>query len=106
MCQYSADDDGVATDYHLVQLGRFALGGFGMAVVEATVVTREGWITHGDLGLWSDDQVPGLRKLADFLARHGTLPGIQIGHAGPKSSSQRLGMSIRSFPSRMFQFLS
>ncbi len=89
MCQYSADDDGVATDYHLVQLGRYALGGFGLAVVEATAVTRDGRITHGDLGLWSDDQIPGLSKLADFLTRHGTVPGIQLGHAGPKSSSQK-----------------
>lgn len=89
MCQYSADGDGVATDYHLVQLGRYALGGFGLAVVEATAVTREGRITHGDLGLWSDDQIPGLSRLASFLTAQGTVPGIQLGHAGPKSSSQK-----------------
>jgi 2,4-dienoyl-CoA reductase-like NADH-dependent reductase (Old Yellow Enzyme family) len=89
MCQYSAGDDGVATDYHLVQLGRYALGGFGLAVVEATAVTRDGRLTHGDLGLWSDDQIPGLGRLAGFLTSHGTVPGIQLGHAGPKSSSQK-----------------
>ena len=38
MCQYSADD-GMANDYHLVHLGRFALGGFGAVLVEATAVT-------------------------------------------------------------------
>ena len=53
MCQYSADD-GKANDYHLVHLGRFALGGFGAVMVEATAVTPEGRITHGDMGIWSD----------------------------------------------------
>src|ERR671933_436895 len=57
MCQYSVAD-GLVGDYHLVHLGRFALGGFRLVVVEATAVTDEGRITHGDVGLWSDDHVP------------------------------------------------
>ena len=59
MCQYSVSD-GVVGDYHLVHLGRFALGGFGTVVVEATGVTPQGRISHGDVGLWDDGQVPGL----------------------------------------------
>ncbi len=60
MCQYSAVD-GLANDFHLVHLGRFALGGFGLVVVEATGVAPEGRITPGDLGIWSDDHVAPLR---------------------------------------------
>src|SRR3954467_13243287 len=88
MCQYSVTD-GLVGDYHLVHLGRFALGGFGLVVVEATAVTAEGRISHGDVGLWSDEHVPGLARIADFLHAHGALAGIQLAHAGAKASSRR-----------------
>src|SRR5215208_6671719 len=81
MCQYSVSD-GLVGDYHLVHLGRFALGGFGLVLVEATGVTPEGRISHGDVGLWSDEQVPGLARVADFLHAHGSAAGIQLAHAG------------------------
>jgi hypothetical protein len=63
MCQYSVTD-GFVGDYHLVHLGRFALGGFGLVVVEATGVTADGRISHGDVGLWSDAHIPGLARVA------------------------------------------
>ncbi len=88
MCQYSVTD-GVVGDYHLVHLGRFALGGFGLVVVEATGVTPEGRITHGDVGLWCDEQLPGLARVVDVLHAHGSAAGIQLAHAGGKASSRR-----------------
>ncbi|MGX5654166.1 NADH:flavin oxidoreductase/NADH oxidase [Geodermatophilus nigrescens] len=88
MCQYSVHD-GLVGDYHLVHLGRFALGGFGTVVVEATAVTPEGRISHGDVGLWSDEHVPGLARIAEFLRASGAVAGIQLAHAGAKASSQR-----------------
>lgn len=89
MCQYSADDDGRVNDWHLVQLGRYALGGAGLVFAEATAVSREGRITHADLGIWSDEHIPGLRRLAEFLRTHGAVAGIQLSHAGRKGSAQR-----------------
>jgi 2,4-dienoyl-CoA reductase-like NADH-dependent reductase (Old Yellow Enzyme family) len=88
MCQYSAED-GRANDWHLVHLGRFALGGAAMIFTEATAVEARGRITHGDLGLWSDEQIPGLRRVADFLRANGAVPAIQLAHAGRKASMQR-----------------
>jgi 2,4-dienoyl-CoA reductase-like NADH-dependent reductase (Old Yellow Enzyme family) len=88
MCQYSVTD-GFVGDYHLAHLGRFALGGFGLVVVEATGVTPEGRISHGDVGLWSDEHVPGLARVVDFLHAHGSAAGIQLAHAGAKASSLR-----------------
>ncbi|MGY1781538.1 NADH:flavin oxidoreductase/NADH oxidase [Geodermatophilus sp. SYSU D01036] len=88
MCQYSVTD-GLVGDYHLVHLGRFALGGFGTVVVEATAVTPEGRISHGDVGLWSDAHVPGLARVAGFLRASGAVAGIQLAHAGAKASSHR-----------------
>ncbi|HEY0235928.1 MAG TPA: NADH:flavin oxidoreductase/NADH oxidase, partial [Afipia sp.] len=88
MCQYSAQD-GFANDYHLIHLGRFAMGGFGLVMVEATAVLPEGRITHGDLGLWSDAQIEGLARIATALKASGAVAAIQLAHAGPKAASQR-----------------
>ncbi|CUI03365.1 NADH:flavin oxidoreductase/NADH oxidase [Massilia antarctica] len=88
MCQYTAKD-GCVSDYHTIHYGRFALGGFGLLMVEATAVSPEGRITHGDLGLWDDAHIPGLARIAAFAKAYGATPGIQIGHAGPKASIQR-----------------
>lgn len=88
MCQYSAEN-GVTSDYHLVHYGRFALGGAGLVFLEASAVVPEGRITHGDVGIWSDEHLPGLSRIAAFLKAHGSAAGIQIGHAGRKASMQR-----------------
>jgi 2,4-dienoyl-CoA reductase-like NADH-dependent reductase (Old Yellow Enzyme family) len=88
MCQYSAVD-GIANDWHFAHLARFALGGAGLVFVEATAVHRDGRITHGDLGLWSDAQIPPLQRIAAFLKAQGAVPAIQLAHAGRKASMQR-----------------
>ncbi len=85
MCQYSAKD-GFANDWHLVHLGSRAVGGAGLIIAEATAVWPEGRITPGDLGLWSDDHIAGLRRITDFVHRHGSVAGIQLAHAGRKAS--------------------
>lgn len=88
MCQYSAEE-GYASDWHLVHLGRFALGGAALVMVEATAVTREGRITHGDTGIWSDSHIEPLARVASFLKTHGAAAGLQLAHAGRKASMQR-----------------
>src|ERR1700755_521341 len=86
MCQYSAQH-GFANDWHFVHLGRFALGGFGLVILEATGVTPEARISYGDLGLWSDDQIGPLRHIVEFLHAEGAAAGIQLAHAGRKAST-------------------
>jgi 2,4-dienoyl-CoA reductase-like NADH-dependent reductase (Old Yellow Enzyme family) len=88
LCQYSAVD-GMANDWHFAHLARFALGGAGAVFVEATAVHKDGRITHGDMGLWSDAHIAPLRRIADFLRAQGAMPAIQLGHAGRKASMQR-----------------
>ena len=85
MCQYSATD-GFVNDWHLVHLGSRAAGGTGLIIAEATAVLPEGRITPGDIGLWSDDQIPGLKRIADYIYLHGSVAGIQLAHAGRKGS--------------------
>jgi 2,4-dienoyl-CoA reductase-like NADH-dependent reductase (Old Yellow Enzyme family) len=88
MCTYSAAD-GMAQDWHLAHLGKFALGGAGIVFVEATAVEARGRITHGCLGIWSDAHARALGRIAPFLKAHGALPAIQLAHAGRKASMQR-----------------
>lgn len=85
MCQYSAKD-GKVSDWHIVHYGTRAIGGAGLIIVEATAVRPEGRITPGDLGLWSDEHIAGLQKTADFIHSQGSVPGIQLAHAGRKAS--------------------
>lgn len=87
MCMY-ASPDGTMQDYHLVHLGRFALGGAGVVIVEATAVESRGRISSGDLGLWSDEQGRSMHRLVRFLKGYGAVPGIQLAHAGRKAATQ------------------
>ena len=88
MAMYSAHD-GFADDFHLVHLGRFALGGAGLVFIEATAVTEQGRITAGCNGLWLDAQIPQLKRITDFLHRFGSAAGMQLAHSGWKGSSRR-----------------
>ena len=88
MCQYSADD-GCMNDWHFVHLGHLAYSGAGLLMVEATHVTRDGRITHGCTGLYSERNESAMRKVIEACRRVSKSPiGIQIGHAGRKASSQ------------------
>ena len=96
MCQYSADD-GVASDWHLNHLGMLANSGAALVVVEATGVERRGRITHGCLGIYSDDCEAALARVVAHCRRYGTAKlGIQIGHAGRKASASRPWEGSRS----------
>ena len=85
MCQYSAQD-GFANDWHLVHLGSRAVGGAGLVIMEATGVTPEGRISPHDLGLWKDEHIEPLKRITSFIEAQGSVPGIQLAHAGRKSS--------------------
>jgi 2,4-dienoyl-CoA reductase-like NADH-dependent reductase (Old Yellow Enzyme family) len=77
---------GHATPWHLVHIGRFALGGAGLVIMESTKVEKRGRGTLYDLGLWDDAFVPGLADIVSFAHRYGAAIGIQLGHTGRKSA--------------------
>ena len=87
MCQYSSDD-GFANDWHLVHLGSRAVGGAGTVIMEATAVEARGRISPADQGIWKDEHIEFLARIARFVAQHGAVPGIQIAHAGRKASTR------------------
>ncbi len=89
MCQYSAND-GCATDWHLQLVMNYAMSGAGTVILEATGVTREGRISHGCLGLYSDACEYALGRVlqaARAVALPGVKFGIQLAHAGRKAST-------------------
>jgi 2,4-dienoyl-CoA reductase-like NADH-dependent reductase (Old Yellow Enzyme family) len=85
---YSATD-GFANDWHLVNLGSRAVGGAGLIIQEATAVWPEGRITPGDLGLYQEEHIPMLQRITAFIEAQGSVPGIQIAHAGRKAGCAR-----------------
>ena len=88
MCQYSSTN-GLANDWHLVHLGGRAVGGAGLVLTEATAVLPEGRISPQDLGIWSDDHVPALKRIVRFIHEQGGVAGMQLAHAGRKASTRR-----------------
>lgn len=82
MCMHSAGDDGKVTDFHTVHYGARALGGAALIFLETTAVLPNGMIGEGDLGIYNDDQIEGLAKLAGTIQRMGAKAGCQLGHAG------------------------
>src|ERR1700712_1989626 len=85
MCQYSSVD-GFANDWHLVHLGSRAVGGAALIIQEATGVSAKGRISPDDMGLWKDEQIEPLKRITGFIKKQGSVPGIQLAHAGRKAS--------------------
>lgn len=93
MCMFSAADTGpatgVPTDWHLSHLAARAAGGVGLVMVEATGVSPEGRITPWDLGLWNESQQQAFVRITKAISDAGSVPGIQLAHAGRKASTNK-----------------
>ena len=85
MCQYVSVDGG-PTDWHLVHLGRFAMGGAGIVFGEETAVEARGRKTYHCAGIWNDHQAKAYRRITDFIKEMGAVPAIQLGHCGRKAA--------------------
>lgn len=87
MCQYSAVD-GVPQPWHVQHLGRLAISGAGLVIVEATGVEAAGRITPNDTGLWNDAQEAAFADIIQGLRTYSDTPiGVQLAHAGRKAST-------------------
>ncbi|MFC6836585.1 NADH:flavin oxidoreductase/NADH oxidase [Halomarina ordinaria] len=89
MCQYSCDGDGLATDWHHVHLGSRAVGGAGIVMTEAAAVDSVGRISPQDLGIWSQEHADALAPTVEFVREQGSVPAIQLAHAGRKAATHR-----------------
>ncbi|MGA9874141.1 MAG: NADH:flavin oxidoreductase/NADH oxidase [Rhodococcus sp. (in: high G+C Gram-positive bacteria)] len=102
MCQYSADTDGdsigVPNDWHRTHLVSRAIGGAGLILTEATAVSPEGRISPADLGIWNDTQTRAFAAIVGEIEGHGSIPGIQLAHAGRKASTTAPWRGGKSIP--------
>ncbi len=96
MCQYSAIQ-GTPTDWHFVHYGALSNSGAGLVVIEASHVEARGRITHGCLGIYSDENEEGLARILAYCREFGTSKlGIQLGHAGRKGSANKPWIGVKS----------
>src|ERR1043166_3158512 len=85
MCQYSSEEGG-PTDWHLVHLGKFAMGGAGIVFCEETAVEERARKTYGCAGIYDERHRPQYRRITDFLRSQGSIPAMQLGHSGRKAA--------------------
>src|SRR6201994_4354135 len=88
MVHYRCEPGNTCGAFHLVHLGRYALGGFGLVFVEVTAVEEVGLTNENDLWIWNDARAESFKPLIAFMKRQGTAIGLQIGHGGRKAASQ------------------
>jgi 2,4-dienoyl-CoA reductase-like NADH-dependent reductase (Old Yellow Enzyme family) len=88
MSQYSSEPGGIVGDWHLVHLGKFALGGAGMVFCEETSVSERSRKTYDCPGIYTDAQAKAWKRVTDFLRAHGAVAAMQIGHAGRKVATR------------------
>ncbi|MGN7861260.1 NADPH dehydrogenase NamA [Microbacterium sp. 22303] len=92
MCMHSASASGFVNDFHVVHYGSRSLGGAGLVMLETAAVVPHGIIGPGDIGIWDDAHIPGLRRVVDAIQSFGGRAGAQIGHAGRQVGSPELRM--------------
>jgi len=97
MCQYCAKD-AVPHDWHFTHLTTRAVGGAGIVMTEAVAVEPQGRITPYDVGLWNDEQEKAFGRIAGFIDKQGSMPGLQLAHAGRKASHSRPWEDRRPIP--------
>ena len=88
MVQYRARH-GVPGDFHMVHLGKYAVGKFGVVMTEATAVEERGRVGHSCPGIWNDEQAAAWKPITAYIRAEGSIPAIQLAHAGRKASTHR-----------------
>ena len=89
MSMYSAEN-GVPDDWHFVHYGALAKGGAGLIYTEMTDVSADARITLGCAGLWNDQQQQQWSRIVGFVHQYTDAKiALQLGHAGPKGSTQK-----------------
>jgi len=82
VCFNWSDDSGYVTDKNVEHYRAIARGGAGLIIQEATCVTKEGRLHNTQLGIWEDEQIPGLRRITETVHKEGAPIFVQIHHAG------------------------
>lgn len=82
VCFNWSDDSGLVTDRHVAHYQAIAKGGAGLIIQEATCISHEGRLADSQLGIWSDEHIPGLRRITEAVHKAGAPILVQLHHAG------------------------
>ena len=86
-----SQEDGVMTDEEFNWLTKRAEGGFGLTMTCAAHVQAIGKGFPGQMGVWSDDHLDGLTRLARAINAEGSVSIAQLHHAGHRSPAELIG---------------
>lgn len=87
-----AGDDG-ATTKRLIDISiQLARGGVGLIISGHAYVSREGQAGHWQLGVYSDELIPGLTEMASAVHDSGGKIAMQLAHAGSRAASHLSGL--------------
>jgi 2,4-dienoyl-CoA reductase-like NADH-dependent reductase (Old Yellow Enzyme family) len=86
--------DGVLSEDEIRWLALRAEGGFGLVMTAAAHVQAVGQGFEGQLGIFADQHLPGLSRMADALRAHGAVSAVQLHHAGDRSPPELVGQPV------------
>ena len=92
MTNKQSNSDGTLSDEEINWLVRRGKGGFGITTTAAANVTKQGQGWEGEMGVWSDNQIPGLTKLATKLNQTDTISLVQLFHGGMRAPQKITGV--------------
>jgi 2,4-dienoyl-CoA reductase-like NADH-dependent reductase (Old Yellow Enzyme family) len=93
LTNWQSHEDGTLSEEEYHWLTMRAKGGFGLTMTCAAHVQEIGKGFPGQLGTFSDDHQPGLRRLAEGIKGYGSLSNVQLHHAGMRSPSEIIGQA-------------
>lgn len=82
VCFNFADDNGFVSKANIEHYEKMAKGGSGLIIVEATCVNENGRLSMNQLGIWSNEHISGLSKIAEVCHKNDSKVFIQLHHAG------------------------
>jgi NADPH2 dehydrogenase len=88
VCFHYALGDGIVTFRNIEHYRQMAAGGSGIIITEATAVCEDGRLAPFQLGIWSDEHVPGMRQIASKVKAQGAVSLLQVHHAGLITNEQ------------------
>ena len=83
-----SNESGMVKPQNVAHYRTLARGGAGLIIQEATCISPEGRLSMEQLGIWSDDHIPGLRKITNAVHAEGCPIFVQLHHAGLVSVGQ------------------
>ncbi|KAF9874927.1 nadh: flavin oxidoreductase nadh oxidase [Colletotrichum karsti] len=88
LTNWQCHDDGTVSEDEVNWLERCAAGGFSMVMTCAANIHPSGKAFPGQMGIYHDRHLEGLRRVADVIRSHGAVSSVQIHHGGHRANPE------------------